>query len=165
MSQNWKTFLANHMDSTWSMDFAVVPTLTFRLLYVFIIVSHERRKIVHFGVTGHPTMLWAINQLRSATMDGTQPKYLIRDNDRIYGGGVPTFLRNCHIEEVRTAYHSPWQTYPASMMFRVLSIVDIFIESQQLKRVICPGKNTGFLCGFSQKSGLRAGHYTPVCRK
>jgi hypothetical protein len=88
-SQKWKTFLANHMDSTWAMDFAVVPTLTFRWLYVFIIVSHERRDIVHFGVT--------------------QPKYLIRDNDRIYGGGVPTFLRNCHIEEVRTAYHCPWQ--------------------------------------------------------
>lgn len=49
--QTWKTFLVNHMDATWSMDFAVVPTLTFRLLYVFIVVSHERREIVHFGVT------------------------------------------------------------------------------------------------------------------
>jgi hypothetical protein len=91
------------------MDFAVVPTLTFRWLYVFIIVSHERREIVHFGVTQHPTMHWVINQLRAATMDGVQPKYIIRDNDRIYGGGVPAFLSNCHIEEVRTAYHCPWQ--------------------------------------------------------
>ncbi|MEN6358313.1 MAG: integrase core domain-containing protein [Armatimonadota bacterium] len=108
-SQTWKTFIANHMDVTWAMDFFVVPTLTFRLIYVFIIVSHERREIVHFGITEHPTMLWVINQLRAATMDGIQPKFIIRDNDRIYGCGMPTFLRNCGIEEVKTAYHCPWQ--------------------------------------------------------
>jgi hypothetical protein len=97
-SQSWKTFIKNHMDSTWAMDFAVVPTITFRMIYVFIVISHERREIVHFGVTQHPTMLCVINQLRTATMDGIQPKFIIRHNDRIYGSGVPTFLVNSGIE-------------------------------------------------------------------
>ena len=108
-SQAWKTFIKNHMDVTWSMDFFVVPTLTFRLLYVFIIVSHERREIVHFGVTQHPSMLWTLQQLREATGLGVQPKYIIQDNDRIYGSGVPVFLINSGIKQVRTAFHSPWQ--------------------------------------------------------
>lgn len=107
--QTWKTFLSNHMASTWSMDFAVVPTLTFRRLYVFIVICHERRRIIHFGITQHPTMLWVIQQLREATAFGIQPKYIIRDNYSIYGGGVSGFLKNCGIEEIRTAYHSPWQ--------------------------------------------------------
>lgn len=108
-SQTWKTFIANHMDVTWAMDFFVVPTLTFRSLHVFIIVSHKRRKVVHFGITRHPTMLWVIQQLREATGFGLQPRYIIRDNDRIYGSGVPVFLRDSGIKEVRTAYRSPWQ--------------------------------------------------------
>jgi transposase InsO family protein len=97
------------MDATWAMDFFVVPTLTFQLLYVFIIVSHERRGIIHFGITQHPTMLWVIQQLREATGFGLQPRYIIRDNDKVYGGGVPSFLKSCGIEEVRTAFKSPWQ--------------------------------------------------------
>ena len=108
-SQRWKTFIANHMDVTWAVDFFVVPTLTFRLLYVFIIVSHKRREIVHFGVTQHPNMLWTLQQLREATVFGIQPKFIIRDNDRIYGFGVPAFLINSGIKQVRTAFHSPWQ--------------------------------------------------------
>lgn len=108
-SQSWKTFIDNHMEVTWAMDFFTVPTLTFRTLYVFIIVSHERRKIIHFGVTQHPTMLWVIQQLREATGFGIQPRYVIRDNDRIYGSGVPAFLKNSGIREIRTAFKSPWQ--------------------------------------------------------
>ncbi|MCL5103120.1 MAG: integrase core domain-containing protein [Armatimonadetes bacterium] len=107
--QTWKAFISNHMDVTWAMDLFVVPALTFRLLYVFIVISHERREIILFGITQHPTMLWVIQQLREVTGFGVQPKYLIRDNDRIYGSGMPAFLRSSGIEEVRTAYHSPWQ--------------------------------------------------------
>lgn len=139
-TQTWKTFLANHMDSTWSMDFAVVPTLTFRRLYVLIIVSHERRKIIHFGVTQHPTMLWVIQQLREATAFGVQPKYIIRDNDRIYGSGVPTFLRNCGIEEVRIAYHCPWQNPFAERIIGILrrELLDhiIPLNEQHLHRLL-----------------------------
>lgn len=108
-SQTWKTFISNHMNTTWSIDFFVVPTLTFRLLYVFIIVSHERRELVYFGVTQHPTMLWVIQQLREATAFGIQPTYIIRDNDKIYGSAVTTFLNNTGIKEIRTAFRSPWQ--------------------------------------------------------
>lgn len=78
-------------------------------LYIFVIISHERRKIVHFGITRHPTMLWVIQQLREATGFGIEPKHIIRDNGRIYGSGVPVFLRNSGIKEVRTAHYSPWQ--------------------------------------------------------
>ena len=119
--QTWRTFQANSMYTTWSMDFAVVSTLTFRRLYVFIVLSHERRKVVHFGVTQHPTMLWVIQQLREATAFGVQPKHIIRDNDCVYGGGVPAFLKNCNIEEVRTAYHSPWQNPYCERVIGVLS--------------------------------------------
>lgn len=108
-SQTWRTFISNHMDVTWAMDFFVVPTLTFKLLYVFVIVSHDRRNIIHFGVTRHPVMLWVIQQLWEATEFGIQPRYIIRDNDRIYGSGVPAFLHSSGINEVRTAYHSPRQ--------------------------------------------------------
>ncbi len=119
-SQTWKTFIASHMDVTWAIDFFVVPTLTFRLLYVFTVVSHERREIVHFGITQHPTMLWVVQQLREATGFGVQPRYIIRDNDRIYGSGVPAFLRNSGIEEVRIAYHSPWQNPYSERLIGIL---------------------------------------------
>ena len=108
-SQTWKTFISNHMDKTWAMDFFTMPTITFKMLYVFIIINHERRQIVQVGVTRHPTMLWVIQQLREATGFGIQPRYIVRDNDRIYGSGVPAFLKNSGIQEVRTAFKSPWQ--------------------------------------------------------
>jgi putative transposase len=65
-------------------------------------------------------MLWIIQQLREAAAFGVQPKYLIRDNDRVYGSGVPTFLRNCEIEEIRTAYHCPWQDPFAERIIGIL---------------------------------------------
>lgn len=85
-SQVWKTFFANHMDVTWAMDFLVVPTLTFRLLYVFVIVSHDRMRIMHFGITRHPTMDWVVQQLREATAFGVQPKYADLESESILGG-------------------------------------------------------------------------------
>lgn len=108
-AQTWKTFITNHVDATWAMDFLVVPTLTFRLIYVFVIISHDRRRIVHFGITRHPTMAWVVQQLREATAFGIQPKYIIRDNDSIYGSDVRVFLKNCAIKDICTAFRSPWQ--------------------------------------------------------
>jgi len=78
--QSWKSFLGNHVSEIWSMDFAVVPTLTFKVLYVFFIISHERRKIEHFAVTEYPTSQWVAQQIRNATPFGKQPKYIIHDN-------------------------------------------------------------------------------------
>ena len=108
--QSWQTFLANHRNGIWSMDFLTVPTIYFKVLYVLIIVSHERREIKHFAVTKHPTSLWITQQLREATPFGTQPEYLIHDNDSIFlSKDLQEFLTNSNIKSVRTGYHSPWQ--------------------------------------------------------
>jgi transposase InsO family protein len=108
-SGTWLPFLRNHLDISWAMDFFTVTTLRFATLYVFVILDHERRKVVRFAITSHPSMSWVIQQLREAMPFGTQPKYLFRDNDSIYGHGVKAFLKSSGIEEVRTAYQSPWQ--------------------------------------------------------
>jgi hypothetical protein len=90
--QSWKTFLSNHIDSTWAMDYFTVPTINFRILYVFVVINHARHQIVHIAVTKHPTMAWTVQQLREAMPFGEQPKYLIRDNDSIYGKDVTNFM-------------------------------------------------------------------------
>jgi len=97
------------MHASWGMDFFTVVTLNFRTLYVLVVLEHERRIVRHFAVTEHPHMEWVVQQLREATPFGEQPTYLFRDNDTIYGHGVPQFLKSCGIKEVRTAYRSPWQ--------------------------------------------------------
>jgi hypothetical protein len=83
-SQTWKTFLRNHVGCLASVDFAAVPTATFRLLYVFIVLCHERRRVVHFNVTEHPTSAWVARQLTAAFPFDTAPRYLIRDRDGAY---------------------------------------------------------------------------------
>ena len=87
-SQSWWTFLRNHMPCTASMDFFVLPTATFRILFVFIVLQHERRRIVHFGVTAHPTAIWIKQQITEAFPWDTVPRYIIRDRDSAYGGAV-----------------------------------------------------------------------------
>src|SRR5919106_91320 len=84
-SQTWKTFLTNHVRSMVSVDFFTVPTIRFQILYVFLVLAHERRRIVHFGVTAHPTAEWTAQQLREAFPWETAPRYLLRDRDRIFG--------------------------------------------------------------------------------
>ncbi len=105
----WLPFLRNHLDVSWAMDFFTVVTAGFSCLYGFVVFEHGRRKVIHFATTYHPSMTWVIQQLREATPFGRQPRYLFRDNDGIYGHGVGAFLDDCGIEEVRTAYRSPWQ--------------------------------------------------------
>ena len=81
-SQTWRTFLRNHLRTTAACDFFVVPTATFRLLFCFVILSHDRRRIFHFNVTAHPTADWTAQQIREAFPgDGTEPRYLLRDRD------------------------------------------------------------------------------------
>ena len=63
-SQTWLTFLRNHLEVSWAMDFFTVPTVRFQILYIFVILNHSRRQVVHFAVTAHPTMDWVIQQLR-----------------------------------------------------------------------------------------------------
>jgi putative transposase len=108
--QSWQTFLANHRKNIWAMDFCTVPTMFFKILYILIIISHDRRVIQHVAVTKHPTSAWVTQQLREATPFGMQPEYLIHDNDRIFvSKDLQEFLINSKIRSVRTGYHSPWQ--------------------------------------------------------
>jgi len=92
------------------MDFFTATTLSFATIYVFLVFEHGRRRVVHFATTCHPTMQWVIQQLRNATPFGSQPRFLFRDNDGIYGKGVSLFLESSGIREVRTALRSPWQS-------------------------------------------------------
>jgi transposase InsO family protein len=108
-STTWLPFLRNHLDCSWAIDFFTVTMLGFQVLYVFLVFDHARREVRHFAVTAHPTMEWVIQQLREAMPFGEQPRYLFRDNDGIFGYGVRAFLERCGIQEVRTAYESPWQ--------------------------------------------------------
>jgi transposase InsO family protein len=109
-SQDWKTFLRNHLSSMVSVDFLIVPTLNFHLLYVFIVLSHHRRRVLHFNVVAAPSAAWTAQQLREAFPFTSPPKYLLRDRDSIYG---PLFQRRAEalgLEEVRIAPRSPWQS-------------------------------------------------------
>jgi transposase InsO family protein len=108
-STTWLPFLRNHLDMSWAIDFFTVTTINFPTYYVFLVFDHGQRRVIHFAVTRNPFMNWVIQQLREAMPFGLQPKYLFRDNDGIYGNGVRAFLDSCGIEEVRTAYRSPWQ--------------------------------------------------------
>ena len=108
-SQTWRTFLENHAAELVSVDFFTVPTATFRILYVFVILHHERREIVHFNVTEHPTAQWTAQQLMEAFPFDSAPRYLLRDKDSIYGSRLRNRVKSLGIDEVLTAPRSPWQ--------------------------------------------------------
>ena len=108
-SQTWRTFLTNHMTQTASMDFFVVPTATFRVLFVFVVLSHDRRRILHWNLTEHPTEQWTVQQLREAFPWDEAPRYLIRDRDAIFGKAVGATIKGMGTQAVVTAPRSPWQ--------------------------------------------------------
>ncbi len=108
-SQTWRTFLANHVGQLVAVDFFVVPTLTCRVLFVFVVLAHERRRILHVNVTEHPTAEWTAQQLRNAFPWDTAPRFLLRDRDGIYGPAVRTCLDAMAIDDILTAPRSPWQ--------------------------------------------------------
>ncbi|MCP3918610.1 MAG: transposase [bacterium] len=108
-SQSWKAFLANHVRDLASIDFFTVPTATFRVLYVFLVLSHDRRRVVHLNVTANPTSEWTGRQIVEAFPWDTAPKYLLRDGDGIYGDRFVSAVKRLGIEGLRSAPHSPWQ--------------------------------------------------------
>jgi Integrase core domain. len=108
-SQTWRTFLDNHLGSLASIDFFTVPTATFRVLYVFFVLAHDRRRVVHFNVTEHPSAAWTAQQIVEAFPEDTAPKYMIRDRDGIYGDHFRCRVHGLGTEEVPTAPRSPWQ--------------------------------------------------------
>ena len=108
-SQTWRTFLDNHVGCLVSIDFFVVPTATFAVLFVFIVLRHERRRIEHFGVTAHASADWVAQQIREAFPWDKAPRYLIRDRDGAYGQSFRSTVMAMGVEEVVTAPRSPWQ--------------------------------------------------------
>jgi hypothetical protein len=100
-SQTWQTFLRNHLGQIVSVDFFTVPTIRLRVLFVFLVVEHRRRDVLHFDVIDHPTSGWVAQQMVEAFADREVPRYLIRDRDGVYGNEVRGRLRSLRIDEVR----------------------------------------------------------------
>ena len=109
-SQTWRTFLENHVKQLASVDFFVVPTVTFQILYVFLVLAHNRRRIVHFNVSEHPTAEWTAAQILQAFPWDKAPRFLLRDRDSIYGAAFRMQAKSMEISEVLTAFRSPWQS-------------------------------------------------------
>jgi putative transposase len=108
-SPTWKTFLKNHVTDLVSIDFFVVPTVRFKLLFVLVVLAHHRRRVVYFNVTEHPTAQWTGQQIIEAFPWDTEPKYLLRDRDAIFGSQFQRRVKSMGIQEVLTAPRSPWQ--------------------------------------------------------
>ena len=108
-SQTWRTFLRNHAKELVAGDFFTVPTVTFRVLFVFVVFAHERRKVLHFAVTEAPSASWAGQQIVNAFPFETPPKYLLHDRDGVYGADFVQRMRGLGIEEKLIAPQSPWQ--------------------------------------------------------
>src|SRR5229473_2811811 len=108
-SQNWRTFLRNHAEGIAAIDMFVVASASFRLLYVTVILAHERRRITHTAVTEHPTAAWLSRQVTEAFPWNTAPRYLLRDRDGSYGAYFCNRVEAMGITEVITAPRSLWQ--------------------------------------------------------
>ena len=108
-SPTWKAFLKNHARDLVFIDFLLVPTVRFKVLFVLVVLAHHRRRVVHFNITEHPTAQWTGQQIVEAIPWDTAPQYLLRDRDSIYGSEFQRRVKSMGIEEVLTAPRSPWQ--------------------------------------------------------
>jgi putative transposase len=137
--QSWRNFLDNHREVLSAMDFMVVPTWNFGLLYVLVILDHGRRVIRHFNVTAHPTAKWVRQQLREAFPFDDIPKYLIFDRDTTFGA-VKGFIESMGIKPKVTSYHCPWQNGACERVIGTLRR-DLFhhvivINEEHLRRLL-----------------------------
>jgi len=107
--QTWKTFLQNHAQALIAVDFFAVPTATFRVLYVFLVLAHERRQVLHFNITEAPSALWTAQQMVEAFPYTIPPRYLLRDRDAIYGADFTRRVQGLGLEQKLIAPRSPWQ--------------------------------------------------------
>ncbi len=133
--QQWKVFLKNHREYIMGMDFFTVPTISFKILYVFSIIDHARKKIVHFNVTEHPAAEWVVQQLRNAFPFDSAPKYLIFDRDSIFSGRVKQLIKDMGVKPKVINYKCPWQNgvaerFVLSVRNDMLNQIIIFNEDQ-----------------------------------
>jgi transposase InsO family protein len=138
--QRWMTFLRNHKDLISGMDFFVVPTVRFRLLYVWFALDHGRRRLLHFNVTENPTAVWVIQQLREAFPDQPAHRFLIFDNDAIFSAEVVSSMGHLGIRPKRTAFRSPWQNgtaerFVGSVRRELLDHV-VVLSEEHLRRLL-----------------------------
>ena len=108
-SQTWRTFLDNHVGDIAACDFFTIPTVTFRVLYVFIVLRHDRRRLVHFNGAAHSCAQRIAQQIVNDFPDEETPCFLIRGRDGIYGDYFKDCVKILGIEEVPIAPRSPWQ--------------------------------------------------------
>jgi len=108
-AKRWLAFLNNHREVIAAFDFFTVPTITFRVLFCFFVIEHDRRRILHFNVTSHPTSDWIVQQLREALPLPCRYQYVVFDRDAKFGREVFGFLKSSGIKAVRTSMRSPWQ--------------------------------------------------------
>lgn len=108
-AKRWAAFLSNHREAIAAMDFFTVQTLSFGMLYCFFIIAHDRRRILHWEVTRHPSSAWVMQQLREAFPYDTSPKYLIFDRATNFNQDVISIVKTLGIEPKRTSFRSPWQ--------------------------------------------------------
>ncbi|TMD04206.1 MAG: DDE-type integrase/transposase/recombinase [Chloroflexi bacterium] len=138
--QRWRTFLSNQLRGIWAADLFVVQTVTFRTLYVFFCIRHERRELLHFNVTASPTAAWVWHQFLEATPWGRQPKYLIHDRDAVYGGDFDRQLASLGISGVRTPPLAPNANAVAERIVRTIrtECLDhlIVIDERHLQAVL-----------------------------
>ena len=108
-AQTWKSFLRNHAKDLIAVDFFTVPTATFRVLYVFLVLVHERRKVLHFNITGSPSAGWTAQRLTEAFPCCSPPPYLLRDRDSIYGLEFVRRANALYLQQKLDAARSPWR--------------------------------------------------------
>jgi transposase InsO family protein len=163
-SQNWRTFLENQVRDIVAIDFFVVPTVRFQLLYCLVVLRHERRRVVHFNVTAHPTARWTAQQIVAAFPFDEAPRFVIRDRDGLYGHDFCERVRHMGIEEVITAPRSPWQNPFAervigSIRRECLDHVVVFSEAH-LRRIL----TSYFAYYHKSRTHLSLGRNAPVPR-
>ena len=139
-SQTWRTFLTNHVATLVSMDFFTVPTLTGRVLFVLVLLTHQRRRIVHVNITEHPTAASTAQQMIEAFPDDTAPRWLLRDRDAIYGDAFRRRVASMGIGEVVSSPSSPWQNPYAERLIGSLrrECLDhvVVLSERHLRRVL-----------------------------
>jgi transposase InsO family protein len=139
-AKRWATFLSNHREAIAAMDFFTVPTLAFGVLYCFFVIAHDRRRILQFNVTKHPTSAWIILQLREAFPYDSAPGYLIFDRCTNFNEEVIDTLKSYGIQPKRTSFRSPWQNGVAERWVgscrRELLDYAIVVNERHLKRLM-----------------------------
>ena len=164
-AKRWMTFLKNHREAIAAMDFFTVPTLTFGVLYCFFVIAHDRRRILHYNVTKHPTSAWVIQQLREAFPYDSAPGYLIFDRGSSFNAEMIDAVKSFGIEPKRTSFRSPWQNGVAERWVgncrRDLLDHVIVLNKQHLKRLM-----NDYICYYHEdRTHLALAKGTPAGRQ